>query len=199
MSSIVPYDTNTWMRIIHTAVCEMPHPGPPAYHQFQMTGVMALVTFNPEIKLVFIQKADVKGYPWANQMAFPGGHKDKNDVTTEQTALRELREEMDINPENVKMLGSLGHFQTINNKDIEAFVGFWNEKEDIHHDITEISRVFCIPLSYLISVHKENNYHQQPVNVLELSYPFEDVVIWGATAKILHHFIESLLAVMNNE
>ena len=182
-----------YINIIRSAVQEGTHPGPPEDDLFQSTSVIALFVFNEEIELLFIQKADVKGYPWANQMAFPGGHKDKKDISTKDTALRELAEEMGINRKNVEVMGSLGHFQTINNKDIEAWVGIWNQKEAINYDRSEISRVFQIPLKYLIDLHKEKQFHRQTPNVMLLTYPYEDVLIWGVTAKILYHLIEVLL------
>ena len=178
---------------IRSAVQNGTHPGPPEKDQFQSTSVIALFAINLEVELLFIQKADVKGYPWANQMAFPGGHKDKADVSTKDTALRELAEEMGIDRKNVEVIGSLGHFQTINNKDIEAWVGIWNQKEAIDYDRSEISRVFQIPLQYLIDLHREKQFHRQTPNVMLLTYPFEDVLIWGVTAKILYHLIEVLL------
>lgn len=186
-------DKDKCISIIRSAVQNGSHPGPPDDDLFQPTSVMILFVFNKEVELVFIQKADVKGYAWANQMAFPGGHKDKTDLSTKDTALRELTEEMGINRENVEVVGSLGHFQTINSKDIEAWVGIWNQKDSIHYDRSEISRVFQIPLRYLIDLHKEKGFHGPMPNVMQLIYPYEDVQIWGVTAKILHHLIEILL------
>ncbi|MBW2654150.1 MAG: CoA pyrophosphatase [Deltaproteobacteria bacterium] len=186
-------DKNKCINMIRSAVQNGSHPGPPEDDLFQSTSVIALFIFNKEVELLFIQKADGKGYPWANQMAFPGGHKDKKDFSTKDTALRELTEEMGINRENVEILGSLGHFQTINSKDIEAWVGIWNQKDIIQHDTSEISRVFQIPLKYLIDLHKKKEFHRQVPNVMHLTYPYEDVNIWGVTAKILYHLIEILL------
>ncbi len=186
-------DKDKCISVIKSAVQNGSHPGPPEDDQFQPTSVMALFVFNKEVELLFIQKADVKGYAWANQMAFPGGHRDKTDFSTKDTALRELTEEMGINRKNVEVIGSLGHFQTINSKDIEAWVGVWNQKESINYDRSEISRVFQIPLKYLIDLHKEKGFHQQLPNVMQLTYPYEDVNIWGVTAKILYHLIEILL------
>lgn len=186
-------DKNKCINIIRSAVQNGSHPGPPEADLFQSTSVIVLFVFNKEIELLFIQKADVKGYPWANQMAFPGGHKDKTDFSTKDTALRELTEEMGINRENVDVLGSLGHFQTINSKDIEAWVGGWNQKDIIQYDTVEISRVFQIPLKYLIDLHKKKAFHRQVPNIMHLTYPYEDVTIWGVTAKILYHLIEILL------
>ncbi len=185
------------MDIIRSAVQNSPHPGLPDNDLFEPTGVMALFTLSEEIRLMFIQKADKKGYPWANQMAFPGGHRDENDRSTRDTALRELSEEMGIRPDNVEVIGSLGHFQTINNKDIEAFLGIWNQKDMIRHDPAEIARVFHIPLKYLMDLHREKGFHQGLPNVMQLTYPYEDVMIWGVTAKILYHLIEIVLRAPN--
>lgn len=183
-------DKESCMKIIRSAVQHSLHPGPPADDLFDSTGVMALFTLNEEIRLLFIQKADKKGYPWANQMAFPGGHRDKMDISTQDTALRELSEEMGIKRENVEVIGSLGHFQTINSKDIEAFIGIWNQKDVICHDPAEIAKVFPIPLKYLMDIHKKKGFHENLPNVMQLTYPYEDVMIWGVTAKILYHLIE---------
>lgn len=179
---------------ILTAIEQAPHPSPPDPLRFDPTAVMALFLFNQTTpELLFIQKADVAGYPWRNQMAFPGGHVDKTDGGPLETALRELREELGIHPKNVEVIGSIGHFQTINDKDIQAFAGIWNQQETILFDPTEIRRVFQIPVSHLVALHKENGYLGKIPPVLELTYPFEDVVIWGVTAKILHHLLEALI------
>ena len=73
------------INIIKSAILKGEHPEPPEPDRFKPTGVMVLILPEPEIKLLFILKADLAGYPWANQMAFPGGHKDKNDKTTKNT------------------------------------------------------------------------------------------------------------------
>lgn len=177
---------------IKTAVETVSHPGPPNLHLFQPTAVMALFILNQDPELLFIQKADSEGYPWRNQMAFPGGHVEKADQGPRETALREVKEELNIRPENVAVMGSIGHFQTINNKDIHAFTGIWNQADTIRSDPSEIARVVHIPLAYLMDLHRENGYHRRPVNVMTLTYPFEDVTIWGVTAKILHHLLEVL-------
>ena len=63
-------------------------------------------------------------------------------------------------------------------------------------DPAEISRILKIPLRVLVRTHKNKNFNGRIPDVDELRYPFEDVVIWGATARILHHFIELLLEVV---
>lgn len=179
--------------LLSKAVSESSHPDPPEEGLFQPTSVIALLRFSSQADLLFIQKADTKGYPWRNQMAFPGGHHEPGDVTRLNTALRELEEELNISRKHVTVIGSLGHFQTINNKDIKTFVGVWNPVKDIQYDSAEIARVFFIPVQTLISIHKKKGYHTHKPDVYNLTYPYEDVVIWGVTAKMVYHLIEILL------
>ena len=75
-------------------------------------------------------------------MALPGGHVDKADASPMDAAYRELEEEVNIPRNQIDFIGSMGHFQTINNKDIEVFVGIWNGKGPLAFDSEEIQRVF---------------------------------------------------------
>jgi len=169
------------------------HPPSPMPGLLEPTSVIALFMLEPKIRLLFIQKADTPNYAWANQMAFPGGHQDETDLNTEQTALRELEEEMGIVSKNVEIIGSIGHFQTLNNKDIEAWTGIWNQKDTIVYDSLEIQQVFEIDLNYLVSIHKEKRFHIHEPDFLGLIYPYQDVIIWGVTAKIVCHLINLIL------
>lgn len=180
--------------VLTRAVKETKHPEAPDKTIFQPTSVMALFGMKEEPFLLLIQKADIEGYPWRNQMAFPGGHVDPVDLNREATALRELEEEMGISRKHVDLIGSMGHFQTINNKDIEAFVGIWDQSGEIVFDAAEISRVFRIPLSHLMAVQTEKNFINRSPGIHELTYPYEDVVVWGVTAKIIHHLLEMLFS-----
>jgi hypothetical protein len=56
----------------------------------------------------------------------------------------------------------------------------------------EIAKVYQILLQYLIDIHKEKGFHERVMDYIELTYPYEDVVIWGVTAKIVHHMLEIL-------
>ncbi|MGD9056563.1 MAG: CoA pyrophosphatase [Desulfobacterales bacterium] len=151
-----------------------------------------LLLFNrPDPHILAIQKSDTEGYPWRNQVALPGGHMENADTSPVATAFRELEEELNISKDQVDFIGSLGHFQTLTRpKDIEAFVGYWGGKGPVRFDPNEIARVLEIPLSTLIKTHQVKNYHLTTPDIRELEYPFKDIIIWGATARILYHFIE---------
>ena len=167
-----------------------PSPGIPKDHKYRRACVFLLL-FDPEQpSILMIQKTDSEGYPWRNQIALPGGHLDDEDASPLEGAFRELEEETEISRDRVDYLGSLGHFQTINRRDIEVFAGLWNAVGPLRHDPAEISRFLKIPLRVLVRTHISNNFHGRRPDIDELKYPFEDVIIWGATARILHYLIE---------
>ncbi len=167
-------------------------PQPPADIAYQPTCVFMLLFGEDEPRILAIQKADTEGYPWANQVALPGGHMEKEDTSAVDAAYRELEEELKITSNQVDFVGSMGHFQTINHKDIQVFIGFWNGEGPVRFDADEIARVLHVPLKALVKTHIMAGFHgiSPPTDMLE--YPLKDVVIWGVTARILHHFIELL-------
>ena len=173
-----------------------PSPEPPDDRTYKPACVFLLVFDLEEPHILAIQKADSEGYPWRNQVALPGGHLDAEDISPLDGAFRELEEEMGISRDQVEFIGSLGHFQTINHRDIEVFTGLWKAGGPMRHDPAEISRILKIPLRVLVRTHNTKNFHGRIPDVDELRYPFEDVVIWGATARILHYFIELLFEVI---
>lgn len=146
---------------------------------------------NPRI--LAIQKADNEGYPWANQVALPGGHVDGQDENPLDAAYRELEEEVNIPRDHVEFIGSMGHFQTIYNRDVEVFIGVWNGESRICFDPSEISKMVTIPVEKLIQTHLEGEFSGRLPDVFELLYPHDDVTVWGLTAKIFHFFIETTL------
>jgi len=171
-------------------------PSPPDDSSYQPTCVFLLLfdkdkdQDKKEPYILAIQKTDTEGYPWRNQVALPGGHVDEADSSAVDAAFRELEEEVNISRDQVEFIGSMGHFPTIKCKVIEVFVGIWDGKGPVHHDASEIARVLEIPLKKLIETHKTKNFHGRRPDIADLVYPFQDVLIWGATARILHHFIE---------
>ncbi len=173
--------------------------GLPAYHTHTPACVFLLLFDRPDPHILAIQKSDTEGYPWRNQIALPGGHMESTDPSPMATAFRELEEELNISKDQVDFIGSLGHFQTLTQpRDIEAFVGLWNGKGPLRFDPTEIARILEIPVLALIKTHQTKNFHAHMPDLGELEYPFSDVIIWGATARILYHFIELIYPLLKD-
>jgi len=143
--------------------------------------------------ILAILKADNKEYPWSNQVALPGGHVDKSDKSPLLAGLREIKEELGISPEHLDVMGSMGHFQTILDTDIEVFVAAWDGFErDLEFDKKEISKILKIPIPLLAARHVSADFSNRIPAIDELIYPFCGIDIWGVTARIFHAFLESL-------
>jgi 8-oxo-dGTP pyrophosphatase MutT (NUDIX family) len=185
-----------WLRQV---IRNTTHPCRPENGSFRQACVFLLIFERLGTPLILmIQKTDTDGYPWRNQVALPGGHVDPEDAGPLDACFRELKEELDISRDQVTFTGTLGHYQTIRNHNIEAFSGIWNKNGTIVHKADEISRVLEIPVSDLMAVHLARGFHGYIPDVYELQYPVQDVTIWGVTARILHHFLEMLYPYRSN-
>lgn len=181
-------DSDCLRQIIRNATL----PKPPADAAFQPTCVFLLLFGRQEPRILAIQKADTEGYPWRNQVALPGGHVENSDASPVDAAYRELEEELKITRNQVELIGSMGHFQTINHKDIEVFIGLWSGEGPVRFDTDEIARILEVPLKEIVKTHITAGLHARTPPTDALEYPLKDVVIWGVTARILHCFMELL-------
>ena len=164
---------------------------PPGY---EADAVCLLLFERDQTMLLAIQKADNEGYHWRRQVALPGGHIEAADRSAEDAALRELREELGIVRTQVEVLGSLGHFRTQSSRnDLEVIVGHWVEQTGLRPDRREIERVLELPLAGLLESHLRAGFRGRSIDEIgdDLIYPLEDTHIWGVTARILHHFLET--------
>lgn len=166
------------------------HPDSSSGNGYRKATVFLLLTNIPAPYILFILKADNEGYPWRNQMALPGGHIDPSDGSPLDAAFRELAEELNIQRNQVRAIGSIGHFQTINERDIEVFLGYLKDEGEIRYDPLEIARIVRIPLADLMKIHLENQYDKGFPGWGALLYPYEDVVVWGATARIIQYVLD---------
>ena len=169
-------------------------PGPFYTERDHRTAVFLLIyEKNRTPHVLGILKADTPGYAWRNQVALPGEHIDATDASPLEGALRELAEEIGISRNQGEFVGSLGHFQTILQKDIEVFIGIWGGRtQTICFDPNEISKILEIPVATLLKTHVSKGFCGRIPDMAELIYPFEDMIIWGVTARIFHFFLELL-------
>lgn len=176
---------------IEKAIRTTAGPPEPGWH-YRPASVSLLLFGESSTRILGILKADHRGYVWRNQVALPGGRVEDDDRDSLHTASRELREELNISPANVEYIGSMGHFQTLQDTVIEVFVGFWNQRDTIRYETREIARIIEIPMESIVNTHMAKQLNGRHPAMEELLYPVDDLVIWGVTAKILHNFIERL-------
>jgi len=128
------------------------------------------------------------------QISFPGGAHHKGDRTLVDTALRESAEEIGLAPGEVKVLGELDDTLTeTSNYVISPFVALIPSPYQFKVDGWEVEEIIEAPISALL----DKDLHQQ-TRVIDIDgqavtsyfYHYQGRVIWGATANILHQFLD---------
>lgn len=132
----------------------------------------------------------------AGQFSFPGGGRESSDAGLMQTALRETQEELAIEPDQVRVLGTLDQAPTISFFRVTPFVGLLPEGTAYHPNV-EVDWVLEAPLSEL---RRPEIHWVEPREIRGRVYQvdfydYQGHVIWGATGGILRNLlsvIESL-------
>jgi 8-oxo-dGTP pyrophosphatase MutT (NUDIX family) len=126
------------------------------------------------------------------EISFPGGARHPEDPDLLTTALRETREELGISPDAFEVLGALPPTHTmVSGYVIAPFVGRLRERPRIAPSPVEIAEVLELPISRLFEVERE----VEAVGGLHPTmfvYDVDGHVVWGATGRIVHGFLEIL-------
>ena len=127
------------------------------------------------------------------QICFPGGSHHEEDVSLQDTALREAYEEVGIQPEDVEILGELDSMGTLtSNFLITPFVGIIPYPYEFTVSRHEIEELVEVPLSALAD---DSNYWEEIRSAEGVTgkasfFKYKDKVIWGATARILKQLVD---------
>lgn len=158
---------------------------------FRLSSV-TLILYNEyeETRSLFIKRSSYNCY-YSNQYALPGGKKEKFDITTAQTAIRETYEELDILIKPEEIIGQLDPIIIpVSNFIVFPFVVFLNHAPKDKPDKTEVEKCYHYPISELLSptseIKTEVCINNTPVEVS--AYKIQDQIIWGATAMMLFDF-----------
>jgi len=146
---------------------------------------------NEQVHLVMIKRA-ADNSVHSNQIAFPGGKHEKEDISLMHTALRETHEEIGIHPSEVKILGQLTDlYIPPSNFMVTPFVGMM-EKEPVFTPNEEVERVLVIPLSDLINPKNttEKTIQTRMGEWIVPCYTLDGEIVWGASAMMLAEWLE---------
>jgi 8-oxo-dGTP pyrophosphatase MutT (NUDIX family) len=131
------------------------------------------------------------------QVSFPGGARELSDSSIEMTALRETKEEIGLNPLNIRLITKFPSVSTISNYCITPCIGttFW--PQEIFPEEMEVDRVFTIPLHWLM---EEENWEFRTFLIpgtLEERHtviykPYDGEILWGISAQITHMFLNKI-------
>jgi 8-oxo-dGTP pyrophosphatase MutT (NUDIX family) len=147
--------------------------------------------------LLFAKRTDLVGHH-KGQISFPGGTVDPGDRSFLDTALRECEEEIGLPRRMVEPLGLLDDTETVATQFvITPIVGVVRETIAWRPDGQEIEKVLEVPWAALTDPRNfrvewwERAGTRRPVYF----YDWQGETIWGATARILKHYIDVVTAV----
>ncbi len=180
---------------------------------FRSAVLMPLLELNGEPHVLFEKRAaDLKVQP--GEICFPGGAIDLKDASPAQAAIRETSEELKISQQDIELVAPLDIMVSPFNAIVYPFVGVIKNPQNISCNPSEVDEIFYVPLQHLIDqdplkyvlnltvqmpegypyelIPGGKNYPYRSGKMPQQFYFWEDRIIWGLTARILHHFLELL-------
>ncbi|MBI4376422.1 MAG: CoA pyrophosphatase [Elusimicrobia bacterium] len=126
------------------------------------------------------------------QIAFPGGRKERGDISLRAAALRETREELGIPENRIEILGPLDDVPTPLGFVISPWVGWFEQAPDLVPQAREVEAFFFVPCSRLRrpSCYSQGGWRE----IAGRRYPLPEFRagrrrIWGATARIIQDLL----------
>jgi 8-oxo-dGTP pyrophosphatase MutT (NUDIX family) len=175
-----------------------PRPGHQVYREVENSchkaGVLVLLyPWKGHLYLVLTRRTDRVDYH-KGQISFPGGRREKGE-TLEQTAKREAREELSVDPDSFRILGRLTPlYIPPSNYCIYPIVAVSESRPVFRPFRLEVAEVLEVPLNHLLdsqAVRREKR-NLGGVEVEVPYYAFGKHKIWGATAMVLAELLKIL-------
>jgi 8-oxo-dGTP pyrophosphatase MutT (NUDIX family) len=146
------------------------------------------------LDLLLIKRAEREGDPWSGHVALPGGRHDETDASLEETALREVREEVGVDVRGAgRVLGTLDDLvpRTPSLPPI-AVRPFVAAVSDVAlYPNPEVAAAAWIPLDALRDPEatRESTVLSRGERWRVPSFVVGDYLVWGMTERILRQFV----------
>jgi len=129
------------------------------------------------------------------QVAYPGGAREHQDENLQVTALREMYEEVGVNPRDVTVFGYLGDMPIITGYKVRLFVGQIPWPYDLEINYNEVESAFIVPVKWLADPdHRTIQYRSYAGREIPVIFfdHFEGYQLWGASAEMTLALLSAL-------
>jgi 8-oxo-dGTP pyrophosphatase MutT (NUDIX family) len=148
------------------------------------------------VEVLFIHRAEDPRDPWSGHMAFPGGRVEEHDATSLEAAIREAREEIDLDLKTRSdLLGRLSDVAAVGRGRplslvVEPYVFAIQERPTLEPN-HEVADVVWVPLAFLLDRSNRSTipWRHGDVAVNLPCYRYHDYVIWGLTFGMVDELI----------
>ena len=177
---------------------------------FNAAVLVPLVWDQDQLSVLFEKRSN--NLSWQpGEICFPGGRIEKEDGNPVLAAVRETTEELGIQAEEIQILGTLQDVISPIGVRLYPSVGLLRDFAHIQANLDEVAEVFTVPLNFLVETppiigHMERCTRPLPDFPFELVpgysenwqkrkdyqvlfYKYNQHVIWGLTAQVLHDFL----------
>jgi len=140
------------------------------------------------VEVLFIHRAEDPKDPWSGHMAFPGGRVEDRDADSLEAAMRETREEVDLDLEKAgTLLGRLSDVAAVGRGRplalvVEPYVFSIEDRPTLDPNY-EVADVVWVPLDFLLDRSNRSTipWRHGAVSVNLPCYRYQEHVIWGLT------------------
>lgn len=154
-------------------------------------------------QVLYIRRSHNENDRHSGQVAFPGGASEASDADAVATALRETTEEIGIQKENIRVVGTLPDYETISYFRVTPVVALLDWPCNMKLEPTEVARAFTIPLDWLLDKSnyklrarepREGEFHSPNAKRPPVVYydNYDGEVLWGASARMTLNFLHAL-------
>ena len=175
---------------LRAALEQDPRPVPAAGDR--LAAVLAPLIIQPEPSLMFTVRAAAMSRH-AGEISFPGGLQDPGETLVE-TVLREVNEELGLDPDAVRIVGALPSVHTfVSGILVVPFVGMLATMPVLTVSDGEIDEVLTFPVMRLAEAEAVVHYDLDGGRTWKgFAYELEGATIWGATGWMLHTLLETI-------
>jgi 8-oxo-dGTP pyrophosphatase MutT (NUDIX family) len=123
----------------------------------------------------------------AGQISFPGGSIEAGDRDPVHTALREAREEINLDDNDVDVLGILDVTVLPSGFAVAPVLAVSDRQPSLIPNPDEVAEIFSIPLSMIsnLTLYRQDSVERDGVRRQFYYLNYGEYYIWGATARML--------------